>query len=647
VRCGRSLCGDLAAAERREWLLTNGRGGYAMGTVAGTLTRRYHGLLVAAVDPPVERRLIVARFELDVAYAGTTYQLSTNRWSSGLCAPEGYRFLEAFEVEDGLPAWTYALGDALLTVTLAMPLGADATAVALRVARAREPLAVSGRLVVADRDHHGGPLPPLAGFHTDLLSGGATVALPVTKQTLSVFAPGANVAAASERYAGFLLPRETERGLPDVDDYAHVLTLSWDLSAGDQAGVVLSMDAEVARDAAAVVGTRRDLNRARAATMPTPLLGRLALAADAFVVSHDTGSVSGTSIIAGYPWFTDWGRDVMISLPGLLLGTGRARDAAAVLETFARFAGSGLIPNRFPDANGPAEYNTIDASLWFIEALRAYVAATRDNAKLDELFPTVTAIVDAYQNGTRYNIHVEPDGLLSGGAEGVQLTWMDAKVGDRVVTPRRGKPIEINALWYNALRACEGFAERLGRSPEPYRSAAQRCAASMQRYWNADLGWCYDVLDGPGGDDATLRPNQLLAVSLPASALSDQQARAIVDACAANLWTSLGLRTLAPDDPNYHGTYLGDQTARDEAYHQGTVWPWLLGPFVRAHLRAYGNAALARTYIEPLVDALDADAFGTLCEIADGDPPHAPRGCPAQAWSVAELIAILRLVDSA
>jgi predicted glycogen debranching enzyme len=234
----------------------------------------------------------------------------------------------------------------------------------------------------------------------------------------------------------------------------------------------------------------------------------LALAADAFVVSHDTGSVSGTSIIAGYPWFTDWGRDVMISLPGLLLGTGRARDAAAVLETFARFAGSGLIPNRFPDANGPAEYNTIDASLWFIEALRAYVAATRDNAKLDELFPTVTAIVDAYQNGTRYNIHVEPDGLLSGGAEGVQLTWMDAKVGDRVVTPRRGKPIEINALWYNALRACEGFAERLGRSPEPYRSAAQRCAASMQRYWNADLGWCYDVLDGPGGDDATLRPNQ-------------------------------------------------------------------------------------------------------------------------------------------
>jgi glycogen debranching enzyme len=647
VRCGRSLCGDLAAAESREWLLTNGRGGYAMGTVAGTLTRRYHGLLVAAVDPPVERRLVVARFELDVAYAGATYQLSTNRWSSGLCAPEGYRFLEAFEVEDGLPAWTYALGDALLTVTLAMPLGVDATAVALRVARAQEPLAISGRLVVADRDHHGGPLPPLAGFRTDLLSGGATVALPVAKRTLSVFAPGANMAAASERYAGFVLPRETERGLPDVNDYAHVLTLSWDLSAGDQAGVVLSMDASVARDAGAVVGARRDLNRARAATMSTPLLGRLALAADAFVVSHDSGAASGTSIIAGYPWFTDWGRDAMISLPGLLLGTGRARDAAAVLETFARFAGNGLIPNRFPDANGPAEYNAIDASLWFIEALRAYVAATRDTAKLEELFPAVAAIVDAYQNGTLFNIHVDPDGLVSGGADGVQLTWMDAKVGDRVITPRRGKPIEINALWYNALRACEGFAERLRRSPEPYRSAAQRCAASMQRYWNAELGWCYDVLDGPGGDDATLRPNQLLAVSLPASALSDQQARAIVDACAAKLWTSLGLRTLAPDDPNYHGTYLGDQTARDEAYHQGTVWPWLLGPFVRAHLRAYGNAALARTYIEPLVDALDADAFGTLCEIADGDPPHAPRGCPAQAWSVAELIAILRLVDSA
>jgi predicted glycogen debranching enzyme len=647
MRCGRSLCGDLDAAERREWLLTNGRGGYAMGTVAGSLTRRYHGLLIAAVDPPVERRLVVARCELDVVYGGVTYALSTNRWNSGVVAPEGYRYLEAFELDAGLPVWTYALGDALLSVTLAMPLGADATAVALNVVRASGTLAVSGRLVVADRDHHGGALPPLASFRTEIVSGGATVGLPETGRTLWVFAPGASAIPASESYAGFLLPRETERGLPDVDDYAHVLTLSWALGPGEQSGVVVSMDPSVAHEAAAVVGARRDLNRARVASMPTPVLGQLALAADAFVVSRDVAPASGKSIIAGYPWFTDWGRDAMISLPGLLLGTGRAGDAAAVLRTFARFAAGGLIPNRFPDANGPVEYNAIDASLWFIEAVRAYVAATRDTAALEELYPVIVGIVDGYRVGTMFNIRVDGDGLVRGGADGAQLTWMDAKVGSDVITPRRGKPVEINALWYNALRACEGFAARLGRPADKFRAAADQCAQSMQRYWNAELGWCYDVLDGPSGDDATLRPNQLLAVALPVSAFNDAQARAIVDVCAARLWTSLGVRTLAPDDPNYHGTYAGGQVARDVAYHQGTVWPWLLGPFIRAHLRAYGNAALARGYVAPLIDALEADALGTLCEIADGDPPHAPRGCPAQAWSVAELIATLRLIDSA
>jgi glycogen debranching enzyme len=647
VRCGRSLCGDLAAAEGREWLLTNGRGGYAMGTVAGSLTRRYHGLLIAAIDPPVERRLVVARLELDVTYDGATYGLSTNRWDSGEVAPQGYRYLEAFELNDGLPTWTYACGDALLAVTLAMPLGVDATAIAVRVARARGRLALSGRLVVADRDHHGGPLPALGGFATALVDGGATVALPATKSTLWVFAPNAAAAIAAERYAGFALPRETERGLPDVDDYAHVLTLRWDLRAGDEAGVVVSMDPSVVHDASAVVGARRDVNRYRADAMPTPLLGRLALAADAFVVTRDVPPLHGKSIIAGYPWFSDWGRDAMISLPGLLLGTQRAGDAADVLRTFARFATGGLIPNRFPDANGPVEYNAIDASLWFIEAVRAYVATTRDSELLEELFPVIDAIVDGYRGGTMFNIRVERDGLVRGGADGVQLTWMDAKVGDRVITPRRGKPIEINALWYNALRACEGFATRLGRPGARYKSAADMCGASMQRYWNADRGWCYDVLDGPDGNDISLRPNQLFAVGLPASALDDDQARAIVDVCASRLWTSLGLRTLAPEDPAYRGSYGGDQATRDAAYHQGTVWPWLLGAFVRAHLRVYGNAALARTFVAPLIDALDADALGTLCEIADGDPPHLPHGAPAQAWSVAELIASLRLLDSA
>ncbi|HTD38842.1 MAG TPA: glycogen debranching enzyme N-terminal domain-containing protein, partial [Candidatus Limnocylindrales bacterium] len=351
VRFGRGLCGDLAAAEGREWLLTNGRGGYAMGTVAGTLTRRYHGLLIAAADPPVTRRLIVARLDLDADYDGRAYALATNRWRSGAIAPEGWRLAEAFAVADGLPTWTYALGDALLEVTLAMPRGADATAVLLRAARARGPLGVRGRLVVADRDHHGGPLPDPGGFTSEPAGGGLAIALPASAATLHVAAPGAlRIETARERYEGYLLPRETERGLQDVDDYLHACTITWQLSMGDEQGVVVSFETRpdhgaagvVSADAREIVRARREANRALAEAQATPLLGRLALAADAFIVARRTANgtatpatpatpdAEGTTIIAGYPWFTDWGRDTMIALPGLLLATGRTGEAAAV-----------------------------------------------------------------------------------------------------------------------------------------------------------------------------------------------------------------------------------------------------------------------------------------------------------------------------
>ncbi len=644
MRYGRGLCGDLAVAESREWLLTNGRGGYAMGTVAGMLTRRYHGLLIAAIDPPVARRLVVARLEIDAVYDGQRYELGTNRWSSGAIAPQGWRYALDFALDAGLPTWTYALGDALLEVTLAMPLGADATAIALRVARARSAIALSARLVVADRDHHGGSLPPLDAFAPALATDGATVTLPASGRRLYVYAPSANVRTAGEVYAGFLLARETERGLQDVDDYAHVLTLEWTLAPQATAGVVVTLDPTVPRDAHAVVATRRAANAARVSSQPNPLLGALALAGDAFVVTRDA-SARETTILAGYPWFTDWGRDAMIALPGLLLATGREQDARSVLRTFAAHVVDGLVPNRFPDSGGPAEYNTIDASLWFVEAVRDYVARTSDVALLADLFPAVRAVIDGYKNGTRYGIGVDADGLVRGSADGVQLTWMDAKVGDRVITPRRGKPIEIAALWYNALRACEGFAQRLGRPTSAYRAMAERAASGIESFWDATRGWCADVLDGPAGDDWSLRPNQLFTVSLSATAFDVTRARSIVDVCAARLWTPMGLRTLASDDPAYVGTYGGTQSARDGAYHQGTVWPWLIGPFARAHLRAYGDRAGTRAFVAPLIDALELDALGTLCEIASGDPPHEPAGCPAQAWSVGELIAVLRLLE--
>ena len=432
--------------------------------------------------------------------------------------------------------------------------------------------------------------------------------------------------------------------MQDTDDYAHLLTLEWNLEDGGSCGVVVTLDERTPPDAHAIVQRRRRLNGTLIASGATPLLGTLALAADAFVVTRGEPPHATTSILAGYPWFSDWGRDAMISLPGLLLSTGRTKEALSVLRTFAGAIDGGLVPNRFSDAGGPAEYNTIDASLWFVEAVRAYVAATDDVSALLDLFPAVQAVIDGYRNGTQFGIGLDGDGLVHGGAPGVQLTWMDAKVGDRVITPREGKPVEINALWYNALRACEGFARRVGRPAAGYRAMADKTASAMERFWNAQTGYCFDVLDGPGGDDPTLRPNQLFTVSLEATAFDQIRARAIVDVCAARLWTPMGMRTLDPAAGAYVGRYGGPQEQRDAAYHQGTAWPWLIGPFARAHLRAYGDPVRTAAFVEPLVDALAADGLGTMPEIAGGDPPHAPGGCPAQAWSVAELLAVLQLL---
>jgi predicted glycogen debranching enzyme len=626
ARFGRATCGDLEIASRREWLLTNGRGGYAMGTLAGMATRAYHGLLIAALAPPVERRLILAGCEIDVTYDGTAYALATNAWASGTVAPDGYRQIESFALVDGLPVWTYACGDALLEVTLAMPDGADAVAIALRAARARRPLAIRARLLFADRDHHGGALPDPASFGIVVSAGGAQIRLPQSQRLVYVRAPGATVSAAAERYENFFLAREAERGLPSTTDAAHLLTIETTLEPAASGGFVVTLDRSVDSDAHAIVAARRARDRKR---------DPLARAADAFLVQRGDG---GRTVIAGYPWFGDWGRDTMIALPGLTLITGRAGVAAEILRTFAATVDGGMLPNRFPDDGSPAEYNTVDAALWYIEAVRAYVTATSDETLLREIFPALDAIVSGYRDGTRYGIGTGADGLIHAGVPGVQLTWMDAKAGDYVVTPRIGKPVEINALWYAGLRAMESFARRLDRSIEPYRTLADRVAVSFDRFWNVERGYCFDVLDGPAGNDPALRPNQLFAVSLHASPLTNVRSKAVVDACSRELLTSHGLRTLAPSDPQYRGAYGGDQPARDAAYHQGTVWPWLIGPFVRAHLRVYRDPDAAASYLRPLLDALDGYAIGTLGEIFTGDPPHAPRGCIAQAWSVAQLI---------
>jgi predicted glycogen debranching enzyme len=358
----------------------------------------------------------------------------------------------------------------------------------------------------------------------------------------------------------------------------------------------------------------------------------------------------GTTIIAGYPWFGDWGRDTMIALPGLTLCTGRPKVAASILQTFARYASHGMLPNRFPDTSPLPDYNSVDATLWFFYALHQYLHCTDDFSLAEELYPTLVEIINWYRQGTRYNIYVDPtDGLVYAGESGVQLTWMDAKVGNWVVTPRIGKPVEVNALWHHTLRVMADLSQRLGQTTatREYRTQADFVAAQFRRrFWFEAGEYLYDVIDGPVGElapdgkryDDSLRPNQILAVSLPYPLLSDVQAQAVVDICALHLVTSYGLRTLAAEDPAYTQRCKGDALQRDSATHQGTVWAWLLGPFVTAHLRVYGQPELARSFLTAMQNHLKDSGLGSISEIFDGDPPHTPRGCLARAWSVAEVL---------
>ena len=383
----------------------------------------------------------------------------------------------------------------------------------------------------------------------------------------------------------------------------------------------------------------------RAAKEAPDWIRHCVLAADQFVVARPTeGDVKidgqpGATVIAGYHWFGDWGRDTMIALPGLALTTGRPEIARRILTTFARFVDRGMLPNRFPDQGEAPEYNTVDATLWYVDAIRAYVHATDDDATLGQLFPVLEDIVRWHRQGTRYGIKEDPaDSLLRAGESGVQLTWMDAKVGDWVVTPRIGKPVEINALWYNALRAMAWFARRLGRPTEPWDALADRVKRGFDRFWHPRKQYCYDVVDGPTAFDDALRPNQIFAVALAESPLSAERQRRVVDVCARHLLTSYGLRSLAPGERGYCPRYAGDVVSRDGAYHQGTVWAWLLGPFARAHYKVYRDRQAALALLEPLADHLADYGVGSIGEVFDADPPFLPGGCIAQAWSVAETL---------
>ncbi|MCH9684374.1 MAG: amylo-alpha-1,6-glucosidase [Deltaproteobacteria bacterium] len=625
-----------------EWVVTNGRGGFALGAVAGPMTRRYHGLLTVATRPPVGRRRVVAAIDEVVHLSDARYELAAHRWADDTVAPTGDALLESFVLKDGAPRWRYAVADVLLDKRVWMEHGEDTTYCEYRVVRAEQPLRLSLSVLVGDRDFHStmraGDQVPRVTEHAE----GVAVAVE-GPDPLWISALGADIEVDPVWYRGFRLVAESGRGLDDLDDNVRVASLAKTLSEGETWTVTLTRGP---RAAGGVGASERACKRVEgllhAAGSPSdPRIAALVLAADQFIVTRSaTTGDSGASVIAGYPWFGDWGRDTMIALPGLSLATGRPEVSAAVVRTFARYVDGGMIPNRFPDDDQSPEYNTFDATLWYVEAIAAHVESTGELSLAEALMPTLLAIFEAHMVGTRHGIGVDhSDGLLRGGEPGMQLTWMDAKVGDWVVTPRIGKPVEINALWINACRSLEALLVRLGQDARAVTAAAEHAEAGFSRFWNPARGFLFDVLDGPDGDDAALRPNQIFAVSLRHGALDSARQRAVVDVVQRELYTPLGLRSLGRTEPGYIGRYEGGPRERDGAYHQGTAWTWLLGPFARAHFRVHGDRARARSFLEPVLEQLHTHGVGSLPEIADGDPPHQARGCPAQAWSVAEVLA--------
>ncbi len=644
----RDLCADPAVSGRKEWLVTNGLGSFAAGTVAGLLTRRYHGLLVAALHPPLGRRLLVTKFDETAHYDGRAYPLAANRWLGGVLDPTGFVHLDCFHLEGTTPVWTFALGDALLEKRIWMQPGANTTYVRYDLVRATAPVQLTLKALVNDRDYHGSTHAGDGRMGIAPVPHGLQVQSHPDAVPFYLLSDGAEVTPNHDWYRNFLLSVEAYRGLDAVEDHLHAGTFTLVLEPGSARTMVCSTEPSPPCDGLAAYADRRAYEAGLLDTAglaeATADLRQLVLAADQFIVRRPTPTdPDGHSVIAGYPWFGDWGRDTMIALPGLTLAAGRPDVAASILRTFGQFVDQGMLPNRFPDAGETPEYNTVDATLWYLEAIRACHAATGDDMLLRDLFPVLETIIEWHQRGTRYQIHVDPaDGLLYAGEPGVQLTWMDAKVGDYVVTPRIGKPVEVNALWYHGLRTMAAFARRLGMSDASYEAAADQALQSFQRFWNAERGYCYDVLDTPDGDDATLRPNQLLAVSLLHSPLLPEQQRAVVDVCARHLLTPHGLRSLAPDDPAFVAHYGGDPWHRDTAYHQGTVWGWLIGPFIEAHQRVYAQPDIARSFLTPLLRHLSDHGLGSLSEIFDGEAPFTPRGCFAQAWSVAEVLRVWR-----
>jgi predicted glycogen debranching enzyme len=639
------VCANLDEALRREWVETNGLGGFASSSIVGLNTRRYHGLLVAATRPPVGRFVLLSKLEETLVVDGQRFELSANQYQ-GVVHPQGYKYLRGFRL-DPFPVFTYSVEDIEFEKSVFMVQGENTTVVQYQIKNdspASTDVRLEVRPLIAFRDYHStthenGALNPEVASGDSLLTIRPYQDLPALHFAHDAEGfDGAHWWNRNLEYAS-----ERERGLDFREDLFSPFALKFDMKARTRAAVIASTERRAVRR---VEEYRRSEVARRASLLARSpsneeLVRALTAAADQYIVAR----AEGKTVIAGYHWFSDWGRDTMIALPGLTLVTGQTEVAKSILLEFARHIDRGMLPNRFPDAGEAPEYNTVDATLWFFEAVRATLKYTNDYEFVRrDLYSVLKEIIEWHERGTRYRIHVDEDGLLFAGEAGVQLTWMDARVAGREITPRTGKPVEIQALWYNALRVMESLAREFGFGDDESKHGAMaaRARASFERqFWNEEAGCLYDVVDGEARD-ASIRPNQIIAASLTHSMLSEERARSVIAVVERELLTPYGLRSLAQSDPQYRGRYEGGPESRDAAYHQGTVWAWLLGPFITAYVKAHGRSPESKqhaaAWLAPLCEHLKEAGLGHVSEIFDGDAPHTPRGCIAQAWSVAEIL---------
>jgi predicted glycogen debranching enzyme len=659
---------DTEGTVTREFLVTNGLGGYASGTVAGVITRRYHGVLIAALPAPLGRTVMLSHVAEQVTLAGGRCVEIGGRERSG-DAPDahGTGYLAEFRLEAGLPVWRYEVEGLVIEKRIFLPHMQNTVHVTYELVSGAECVEVALRPSVNFRAQELPVSEPL-GWPYEVRAVGELYEIClkdslVPPLRVKLYASDAMFTLRSTRMDNVLYPVEESRGYNCRGDLWSPGVFRFSLREKTPATLVASTEAfetmTVLPPATALDAERRRRQRLLAiapAEAREGVAAELVLAADQFLITP-AGRTDETAraraygdevrtVIAGYHWFTDWGRDTMISLEGLTLVTGRHVEAGYILRTFAHYMRDGLIPNMFPEREKEGLYHTADATLWFFHAVQRYVEYANDHLTLAILYPTLKTIVDYHTRGTRFGIRMdERDGLLTQGAEGYQLTWMDAKVDDWVVTPRRGKAVEINALWFNALRLMEQWAAAHGDDPADYRRRADRVEHSFnERFWYDAGGHLYDVVDVdnvPGTVDPKCRPNQLLAIALPHPVLARERWEPVLRTVRDRLLTPVGLRSLAPGDADYKSRYFGDLRARDAAYHQGTVWGWLVGPFVDAWLKVYpDDLERARHAVEGFMPHLNDGCVGSISEVFDADEPFTQRGCIAQAWSVAEVLRV-------